>query len=147
MEKLKELIEERINKIIEGGMPFEKLEELYKLVDIHKDIENEKYWEKRGENMMYREPYGRRRDSQGRYMRRRYKGEEMLNDMQETYNNYAERREEYNRGNYGAKDSSIKSLEYMLQSVVEFIEMLKRDANSQEEVDIISEYASQISEM
>ena len=41
----------------------------------------------------------------------------------------------------------MKSLEYMLQSVTNFIEMLKKDAGSQEEVEMIKEYTRHISEM
>ena len=52
-----------------------------------------------------------------------------------------------NRGNYGAKDDTMKSLEYMLESVVDFVEMLKKDTNSQEEMDLIRKYTREISEM
>ena len=90
-----------------------------------------------------REPYGRRRkDSRGRYM-----GDEMMNDMHEAYRDYSDGREEMNMGNYSAKDDTMKSLEYMMQSVVQFIEMLEKDANSQEEIEIIKDYTRQISEM
>ena len=61
------------------------------------------------------------------------------------YGNYG--RDNYGRGNYGAKDGTMKSLEYMLQSVTEFLEMLKQDANSQEEMQLIQEYTRHISEM
>jgi hypothetical protein len=71
----------------------------------------------------------------------------MIDEMQEHYGNYSEGREEYSRGNYGAKQDTLKSLEYMLESVVDFIEMLKHDASSQEEVQMIKEYTKQISEM
>ena len=67
--------------------------------------------------------------------------------IQEKYQNYSEGREEYNRGNYSAKSDTLKSLEYMMQSVVDFIEMLKQDANSQEEIHMIQKYTRQISEM
>jgi hypothetical protein len=104
----------------------------------------------------YDEEYGnygrRRRDSRGRYMARgrsrgNYRGEEMIDEMDEHYKNYSEGREEYNRGNYGAHSTTMKSLDYMLQSVVEFIEMLKKDAGSQEEVELIKKYTREISEM
>lgn len=39
------------------------------------------------------------------------------------------------------------SLEYMLESMVDFVEMLKHDANSQEEANLIKKYMKQISEM
>jgi hypothetical protein len=87
MEKLKELVEEEIKKIEENGIDLTKVETLGELVDIHKDIANEEYWQKKGEALTmrnygnygnygeygegygeYGESYGRRsRDSRGRY--------------------------------------------------------------------------------
>ena len=56
-------------------------------------------------------------------------------------------KEEYNRGNYGARNETMRSLEGMLESVTDFIEMLQNDAGSQEEVDMIKHYTRRISEM
>ena len=91
-----------------------------------------------------RDEYGRRsRDSRGRY-----RGDEQLNAMYNEYGRYEEGKEQYNRGgNYNAKEDSIKSLEYMLESMVDFVKMLKQDAKSQEEVNLIKEYTRKISEM
>ena len=172
MEKLKEQVESQINSVIEEGVTPENVDYIYRLIDIHKDIANEEYWKKKEEMYMYRnsgygnygrdeygrggygnESYGRRqRDSRGRYKEggsygRNYRGEEMLDEMYKGYQGYSEGREEYGRGNYGAKDGTMKSLEYMLQSVTEFLEMLKQDANSQEEMQLIQEYTRHISEM
>ena len=156
-DKVKELVEKGINKTIEDGIQTSNLDTLGKLVDIYKDIANVEHWKKVEENdMRYdrryrdytREPYSRepsgrrRRDSRGRYM-----GDEMMNDMHEAYRDYSDGREEMNMGNYSAKDDTMKSLEYMMQSVVQFIEMLEKDANSQEEIEIIKDYTRQISEM
>lgn len=156
-DKVKELVEKGINKTIEDGIQTSNLDTLGKLVDIYKDIANIEHWKKEEENdMRYdrryreygREQYGRdsygrrRRDSRGRYM-----GDEMMNDMHEAYRDYSDGREEMNMGNYSAKDDTMKSLEYMMQSVVQFIEMLEKDANSQEEIEIIKDYTRQISEM
>lgn len=156
-DKVKELVEKGINKTIEDGIQTSNLDTLGKLVDIYKDIANIEHWKKEEENdMRYdrryrdyirepysREPYGRRRrDSRGRYM-----GDEIMNDMHEAYRDYSEDREEMNMGNYSAKDDTMKSLEYMMQSVVQFIEMLEKDANSQEEIEIIKDYTRKISEM
>lgn len=156
-DKVKELVEKGINKTIEDGIQTSNLDTLGKLVDIYKDIANVEHWKKEEENdMRYdrryrdytrepysREPYGRRRrDSRGRYM-----GDEMMNDMHEAYRDYSDGREEMNMGNNSAKDDTMKSLEYMMQSVVQFIEMLEKDANSQEEIEIIKDYTRQISEM
>lgn len=177
MDKLKEKVEEQIKNISQEGINDDNINVLYKLVDIHKDIENEEYWTKKKEvmEMNYGRSYGnyeegrynegrynegsynegmygrRRRDSRGRYARgnsgRRYQGEDMIEDMHESYQRYSEGREEMNMGNYGAKSDTMKSLDYMLQSVVEFIEMLKKDASSQEEVQLIQKYTQHISEM
>ena len=160
MEELTKKIEDQIKAITEQGIQPNNVDYVYKLIDIHKDIANEEYWKQKEEKMMYREPYGRdvmepygrrRRDSKGRYMegydRRRYRGEDMLDEMHEHYSRYAEGKEEHGRGNYGAKEGTLKSLEYMLESVTDFLEMLKRDANSQEEMELIQEYTRHISEM
>lgn len=163
-DKLNEQVEKSINRIVEQGIQEDNLDILGKLVDIHKDLANEEYWCKKGEymDMRYRgyeehgnygNEYGRRgRDSRGRYSTGRgpmgrYRGEDMIDDMHKKFYDYSEGKEEMNMGNYGAKNDTMKSLDYMLQSVVDFIEMLKKDANSQEEIDLIREYSRQISEM
>lgn len=179
IEKTNEQVVEKINSLLKDGIKQTNVDYLYKLVDIHKDLANEEYWDKMkeeddmryrgysGENYNEGGSYGRRRrDSRGRYMeggnyneggrggnygeygrRGNYRGYEMIDEMQEHYGNYSESRESYSRGNYGAKQDTMKSLEYMLESVVDFIEMLKKDATSQEEVQMIKEYTKQISEM
>ena len=165
-ERLEKELENQIGIIVEDGFGYENLDKLGKLVDIHKDLANEEYWKKKEEVMDvryrgYDEEYGtygrRRRDSRGRYMERggsrggsrggNYRGEEMLDEMNEHYSRYSEGKEDMNMGNYGAHSSTMKSLDYMLQSVVDFIEMLKKDASSQEEVELIQKYTREISEM
>ena len=157
--KTKEEVEKLRKGITENGLQINNVELLYKLIDIHKDIENEKYWKNKEEAMRYmRDDYGtedyrggRSRDSQGRFMGDRrstsYRGQRVLDEMYNGYRNYNDGKEEYNRGNYGAKNETMKSLEYMLESVTDFIEMLQNDADSQEEVDMIKHYTRKISEM
>jgi hypothetical protein len=157
--KTKEEVEKLIKTITENGLQVNNVDLLYKLIDIHKDIENEKYWKNKEEAMRYmRDNYGtedyrggRSRDSQGRFMGDRrstsYRGQRVLDEMYNGYRNYNDGKEEYNRGNYGAKNETMKSLEYMLDSVTDFIEMLQNDAGSQEEVDMIKHYTRKISEM
>ena len=41
----------------------------------------------------------------------------------------------------------MRVLEYMLESVCQFMEMLERDAGSQEEAQMIKKYARKIGEM
>ena len=165
-DKLKELVSKSIDNITQEGIQVNDLNTLSQLVDIHKDLCNEEYWKVKkeelkmrypeyrdyGRNSMYyrgddynREEYGRRsRDSRGRYM---HHGEEMIDDMHGAYRNYSNGKDEMNMGNYGAKQDTMKSLHYMMQSVVDFIEMLKKDANSQEEVQLIKDYTRKINEM
>lgn len=109
--------------------------------------------------MRYGDYGARMRDSRGRYMgdygrrgvpgsgRGRYRGYGYLDDMNESYGNYSESKESYRRGNYGAGDDSMKSLEYMLKATHQFIKTLKEDADNPEEIELIQEYAQKIGEM
>lgn len=165
--KIKEQVENQINTIIEEGVQVGNIDMLGKLVDIHKDLANEEYWKVKKEvmKMNYRN-YGNYNEGYGNYGRRGvpgsgrgrgrrryseagggYQGEEMINEMYEGYQGYSAGKEEYGRGNYGAKEDTMKSLDYMLQSVTDFIEMLKHDASSQEEMQLIQKYTREISEM
>ena len=103
--KTKSEVERIIKQITESGLQVANVELLYKLIDIHKDIENEKYWKEKEEESMYRgrdyfmdDSYngGRSRDSRGRYMdgsygrrgvpgtgRGRYRGYDMIEEMGE----------------------------------------------------------------
>lgn len=170
-EKLKEETEKFIECLLEEGLNSSNVELLGDVVDIHKDLANEEYWKNKEEvmNMRYntygrdsyrdgnygRNTYGecysgsygkRRRDSRGRYMEsgrgQRYRGHDSLEEMSEHYGNYSEGRERY-----GAKEDTLVSLEYMLESMVDFVEMLHEDASSQEEVNLIKKYTKKISEM
>ena len=161
-EKLNEKLEEKICQIVEEDISPNNIEMLDMLIDIHKDMANEEYWKKKGENMRYNEygrgysegygrrgynergsSYGRReRDSRGRY-----KGHDYIDEMYSEYGNYEEGRQEYNRGNYSAANDTLKSLEYMLESAVGFFEMLKSEANSPDEMNLVREYTQRIAQM
>lgn len=170
LEQLKQETEKKIEEVMKQGLQPNNVDMLYSLVDIHKDIANEEYWKEKGEHMRYsrggsynergrgsynergrgsyNEGYGARGRGRERDSRGRYKGHEMIDDMYMEYGNYAEGREQYNRGgSYGAKEDVVKSLEYMMESVVCFVEMLMEDAESQEEMEIIKHYTKKISEM
>lgn len=161
-DQVNEQVEEKIKKIVEVGVQSDNVDYLYKLVDIHKDLANEDYWncKKEALKMRYREDYGtgdygnygrRMRDDRGRYMARgydtKYRGEEMIDDMRDMYGEYSENKEEYGRGNYRAKDDTMKSLDYMLQSVVDFMRKLQDEADSPEEVELVKKYAKKIGMM
>ena len=152
------------------GIKKENIEYYGGLVDIYKDLKNVEYWKRKENYFMYNGMYGNygnygnyggRRagyDSYGRgdsygdnYGRRgydaKYRGESALEAMHGNYRAYSAGRESYNAGNYGARDDSMKSLRYMLESAVDFFRMLKAEANSQEELTLIHDYVSKINEM
>lgn len=171
-EKVKEETENMICRILEQGLEKDNVEVLGKVVDIHKDIANEEYWGKKEEIMRYRNygrdsygeygNYGRRmRDSRGRFTEggysegsysargydAKYRGQEMMDEMYHNYGAYSEAKEEYGRGNYGAKEETMESFKYMLKSFKDFFKHLQHEASSQEEIEMLKKTAREISEM
>lgn len=155
-EDLKCATEEKIRDILNEGINTGNLEYLGELMDIHKDIANEKYWyeKEEGESMRYgnypsynnysrggsyeRDSYGARsRDSRGRY-----RGHDYLDEMYDHYSRYME-----NGQRYGASEDTKRSLKYMLESMEDFARMLREDAQSQEEVEMIRQTAQRIAQM
>ena len=163
-EKIKAQLKELKKGILEEGIQNNNnLEHIYKIVDIEKDlceIEEAKdmrygrYDDSYGRDAYGRDSYGeyndgygaRRRDSRGRYMGRgydtKYRGDDSLNEMHEQYGRYMESRERY-----GANEDTKRSLEYMLRSMEDFARMLKEEAQSQEEVEMIRQTAQRIVQM
>lgn len=160
-------IEEELKNISQQRVQQGNVEYLYKLIDVKKDIKNIEYWKEKidimrnrysdygdygaygeyGEYGEYGDSYGRRmRDSRGRYMdygaRGNYRGDEMMNDMNREYHNYSDYRD-----SYGAGEPTTKSLTRMLQSLEDFMRMLKNEAKSEKEMQMIKESARKISEM
>ena len=158
--KTKSEVEKIIKQITESGLQTANVELLYKLIDIHKDIENEKYWKEKEENMMYRDydnyGGGRSRDSRGRYMesgsygrrgvpgtgRGRYRGYDMIEEMGEHYGNYSE-----GRDTYGNDRETEKSFDKMLQSLEDFTYLIMQEADSQDKIEKVRRTARKISEM
>lgn len=161
--KTKSEVERIIKQITENGLQTANVELLYKLIDIHKDIENEKYWKEKEENMMYRgrdyfmdDSYngGRSRDSRGRYMdgsygrrgvpgtgRGRYRGYDMIEEMGEHYGDYSE-----GRDTYGNDRETEKSFDKMLQSLEDFTYLIMQEADSQDKIEKVRKTARKISE-
>lgn len=159
IDKIKELLQEN-----QGQITGNTLEAIGDLTDIYKDIENIEYWCEKEESEMYgrygRDAYGRDgygeyngygeygrrgRDSYGRRerdSRGRYRGHDYMDEMYENYGRYMESRERY-----GANEDTKKSLEYMLRSMEDFARMLKEDAGSEQEVQMIRETAQRIAQM
>lgn len=156
-EKIIEKITEKINKIAEEGINVENLETLEKLINIHKNLSNEKYWEIKEEvyKMKYNnydnyDEYNRR----GRYGRRgvpgsgrgRYRGEYAIDEMQDHYMNYNESVDEMDRGNYGAESNMLKSVDAIMKNICEIVEELAESDNP-EVMRIIKKHAKKIEEM
>ena len=155
--KTKEEVEKLIKQVTESGLQVANVELLYKLIDIHKDIENEEYWKKKEENMMYRDydnySGGRSRDSRGRYMdsygrrgvpgtgRGRYRGYDMIEEMGEHYGDYSE-----GRDNYGNDRETEKSFDKMLQSLEDFTYLIMQEADSPDKIEKVRKTARKISE-
>ena len=97
-----------------------------------------------------RENYGRYGEYNN-YGRRgvdsRYRASKYMDSMGDSYRNYEDARNEYNNGNYGAKEDGLKELEYMMHAAVKFIKMIKEEATSPEEQEIVRKHLMKISEM
>lgn len=115
------------------------------------------------------EGYGRRRrDSRGRYMEGRYNErggtdgrdrmrgsyghympypEMYMDRMMDGMEGYMEGREQYNRGNYGAKGQTVESLEKMLEGIVAFVEDIQQDPEQKEEKEVVNHYIKKLKEM
>ena len=141
LEKLMEETTKYLTKIGEQGLNAADIDYLFKVVDIHKDLK---------EVECMNNGYGRY-DAYGEYNRRgvdaRYRGDSYIDSMRGSYRNYEEARNEYNRGNYGAKEDGLKELEYMMHAAMKFIKMVKEEATSPEEQEIVRKHIMKISEM
>lgn len=149
--------DEYIESILNEELNSNNLEYLDKLVDIQKDVYKIKCMKE--EDKMYGNYSGRRpgHGSYGEYGnygeysgynnygRRgydsKYRGHDKINEMDNEYGRYMESRE------YGAGEDTKRSLHYMLKSMEDFARMLKEEAQSQEEVEMIRQTAQRITQM
>ena len=146
----------------------DELDVLYKLVDIDKDLENIDYWKVKKEVMKmryngygdyseggyseggYSGNYGRRGvpgSGRGRSYRGYSEGEEMLENMKESYGAYSESMGAYSRGNYNAGQDGMKALEDVMELFTEFTQKMIKEAESPEEKQIVKKYLRKISQM
>lgn len=165
---LKEKVEDKIQEIlVKNGITSENVDYLGKLMDIHKDLQEEECLKKKEDlDMRYNEydedSYGRRgvpgtgrsRYRESAYGRRgvpgtgrgRYRGYYPMEEMMEHYGNYNEANEESMRGNYGAEGEMVKSVEGIMKNIYEIVEELS-ETEVPEVEHIIKRYAKKISEM
>ena len=163
-DKIKELVVKELEQFSNTtDLNGEELDVLYKLVDIDKDLENIDYWNVKKEVMKMRYnnygDYSEGEYSEGRYGRRgvpgtgrgRYRGhddgEDMIEDMRESYSAYSESRNAYGRGNYGAEQESMKALEDTMELFTEFAQKMIQEVDSPEAKQIIKKHLRKISQM
>ena len=171
LEKTKEKSEKLIEELTKDGIKTDNIGLLEKVINIHKDIANEEYWQCKKEEikMRYRNSYndgyneygedygrrgvpgtGRRYGNDMSYGRRgvpgtgrgRYRGEEMIDEMAYHYGNYSDGKEMY-----GADGDTLESFKYMLKAFKDYYKHLKQEASSQEEVQLLEKTAREISEI
>ena len=166
-DKIKEIVVKELEQFSNAELNGDDLDILYKLVDIDKDLENIDYWKVKKEVMKmryndydryseggysegrYGENYGRRGvpgTGRGRY-RGHDEGEEMIEDMRESYSAYSESRNAYGRGNYGAEQESMKALEETMELFTEFAQKMIQEVDSPEAKQIIRKHLRKISQM
>ena len=166
--KLKKMIEKELEQFTTTELDREDVDILYKLVDIDKDLENIDYWKVKKEvmNMRYGNygeyseggrysdggygNYGRRGvpgSGRGRYRGGYSEGEEMLENMKESYGAYSESRNAYSRGNYSAGEDSMDALEDTMRLFTEFAHKMIQEVDSPEAKQIIKKHLRKISQM
>lgn len=152
-EKTLEQLEKEIEKVNSEEINPDNITYLGKVIDAHKDLMNEYYWKEK--IYMYRDYNDYNEGSFGRigvpgtgrrYGRKgydtKYRGEEMLDEMNYSYGVYSNGNE---YGNYNGV--STKELEKMLDCNVALIEHLRKNAKSQEEIQIIDQKVQEMSRM
>lgn len=161
-DKIKELVCKELERFSDTTeLNGEELDVLYKLIDIDKDLENIDYWNVKKEVMKMRYNdygdyseggygnYGRRGvpgTGRGRY-RGYSEGEEMLENMKESYGAYSESRNAYSRGNYNAGQDSMDALEDTMRLFTEFAQKMIQEVDSPEAKQIIRKHLRKISQM
>ena len=141
-EKILKITGEYIEQVADNGLEDVDIDYLSQIVDIHKDM-------KEVECMNYGRygNYGNYNEYGRRGVDAKYRGENYMDSMRGSYRTYEEARNEFNAGNYGAKEDGLRELEYMMHSAMKFIKMIKEEATSPEEQEIVRKHIIKISEM
>jgi len=160
-DKIKNMVAKELGQFANAELDRNDLDVLYKLVDICKDLENIDYWNVKKEvmKMRYNEygdyseggygNYGRRGvpgTGRGRY-RGHDEGEEMIENMKESYGAYSDSRSAYNRGNYNAGQDSMEALEDTMELFTEFAQKMIQEVDSPEAKQIIKKHLRKINQM
>lgn len=167
LDKIKEVVVKELGQFSNTELDSDNLDILYKLVDIDKDLENIDYWKVKKEAIKMRYNYGDYSEGgyseggySGNYGRRgvpgsgrgrsRYRGysegEDMLEEMKESYGAYSESRN-YGRGNYGAEQEGMKALEDTMELFTEFAQKMMQEVDSPEAKQIIKKHLRKLNQM
>ena len=152
MEEMIRKIKEYIEKKSKQEIHTLDKDELFKIVDIYKDL-------KEIESMNgYGNEYGRgygaynAYNAYNEYNRRgvdaKYRASSYMDGMRGSYEAYEDDRNEYNTvGNYGAKEDGLKDLESMLHYNHKLLKYIKETATSPEEQEILKKHFMKIKEI
>lgn len=145
-DKVLEKVNEKIEQVLKDDIG-NNIDYLYKLSKIkHLTKEDRNMYNNYGNYGRYDGRYPGHGSYGDDYGRRgydmKYRGHDSLDRMYNDYGRYMESRERY-----GANENTKTSLKYMLESMENFARMLKEDAQSQEEVQMIRETAQRIAQM
>ena len=144
-EKVIEKTEESIKKIIDEGITTNNLDHLYKLSKINHMAKEDKNMYGNYGNYGARRPgydtygeYGRGEYGRDSYGRRgydmKYRGDEYMGRMHDEYGRYME-----NRERYGAGEETDKSFHYMVKALEDFIMVLKEEAETPQQKQMLNE--------
>lgn len=153
---MKELIkkaEEYLKKVGDQGLDSVDKLELFQIVDIYKDLKEVENMNNYGRYEGYGDNYGTEYNNRGygEYGRRgvdsRYRASRYMDAMRGSYETYEDDRNEYNNGNYGAKEDGLKDLESMLHYNHKLLKYIKETATSPEEQEIVKKHFMKFKEI
>ena len=124
-------------------------DELFKVVDIYKDLKEIKSMNGYGNE--YNRGYNGY-NAYNEYNRRgvdaKYRASSYMDGMRGSYEAYEDDRNEFNAGgNYGAKEDGLKDLDAMLHYNYKLIKYIKETATSPEEQEIVRKHFSKAKEL
>lgn len=152
-ECLKTQVDKELSEALSNGINTNNVGYIGALIDINKDISQEKYYDTKKEVLSmrmygnYRDDYDdmsygrRRRDSRGRYMGK-HRGYDMMDQMGRYYGEYIDGVE-----TYGHDSETDKSFDKMMDCLESFAYTIAEEADDPTKVDKIRKVARRISEM
>lgn len=153
MEELIKKIESYIEKKSKQEFHTVDKDELFKVVDIYKDLKEVKNMNgygneyNRGGYSGYN-AYGNYDEYNRRGVDAKYRASSYMDGMRGSYEAYEDDRNEFNAGgNYGAKEDGLKDLDAMLHYNYKLIKYIKETATSPEEKEIVKKHFNKAKEL